>query len=427
MRCGRSGRSRRRTAALGLLLAGAAAQLAVSSALADSGLVATTSLAALQQAAENGNEPEADWVARLLEDARRSWRWGSVSGAFVTSGPTYSKSCHPANDPLRTKYLKEGAPDAYAQVLGAHLASEEALAERARLRVLELVDTHSFAGLTGDYGGDNQCILELAISIPVWIATARLLESTTVWSEADRDTFQAWLAAHVYPKVAWASRTRANNWGAAGSLAAWAIARYTDGAIATLEEEAPTSRSLAPGEAMAEHMALQRSRMNGEFVGDARCTRHGVQPYGGLPEELRRGATGCDGLFLESDDSSLTYQAMHVEVLVLHAELARWDGDPSLYEATTAPGKPALLEAIRFVIANAVAGGNSWPWPQSRLGTLIVASTYYDDAELAAEAARDGTFRAGRTLPYARITHGSTTARRAADLGVPGKPRVVER
>jgi hypothetical protein len=157
----------------------------------------------------------------------------------------------------------------------------------------------------------------------------------------------------------------------------------------------------------------------------------GIQPDGGIPEELRRGATGCNGDHLVDDDDSLGYHTMHVELLVLHAELARRRGDSSLYDVDVAPGAPAILQAIRFVIANGTPDSESWPWPEARLGTLVVAATYYQaDPQLAEEAGRDGTFRAGRTLPYARVTHGTETARSAAntplpELGRPGRPEPV--
>jgi hypothetical protein len=422
----RSSRGLRRAARNGFVVLAVVSHGAIACAAA--GLTSTTSLAALRDAADEGHEPEEALVADLHDAARRGWRWGSVAGEFVTSGPRTSKTCHPANDPASTKYLKEGAPDAYAQILGAHLAGDAQLAVRARSHVVDLLDTTSFRGLDGNFGADNQCILEVAISIPIWIETAKLLEGTSAWSASDRASFQAWLAGEVYPRVAWASRVRSNNWGSAGSLAAWAIAVYVDGTIPVLREAEPVRVDLAPTAAAAAHLGVQRARMSGVYEGDAACARVGIQPDGGIPEELRRGATGCNGSYLVDDDASLGYQTMHVELLVLHAELARRRGDSSLYDVTVAPGVPAILQAIRFVIANGAPGGKSWPWPESRLGTLIVAATYYQaDPQLAEAAGSDGTFRAGRTLPYARVTHGVETVQSGEEepLGKPGRPILV--
>jgi hypothetical protein len=403
--------------ALALLLASASAQ-------ASPGILTSAQeLAAIRAAADAGRSPEAQESQRMIQDARRPWRWGSVSGEYVTTALP-SKTCHPADDPA-SDYLLEGAPDAYAQAIGALLTGDPELAAQAREHVLDLVDTSGFHGLAGDYDADNQCILDLALSIPIWIETARLLEDTPVWSADDAAAFQAWLAKPVYPRVAWASRVRRNNWGAAGSLSAYSIARYVEGGVASLEEVAPESRSLAPSAAADAHTEMQRLRIGHTWVGDARCPELGIQPHGGIPEELRRGSTGCDGTYLVADDNALAYQTMHVELLVLHAEALRRLGDPSLYRLEAAPGVPAILQAIRFVIANSSPGGRSWPWKDSRWGALVVAASFYGDPVLT-EAARGGsTFRGGRTLPYARFTALApplVADPDAGPVGQPGKP-----
>src|SRR6185503_2954528 len=272
-----------------------------------------------------------------------------------------------------------------------------------RSHVLDLVDTRGFRGLTGDYTGDNQCVLDLSLSIPVWIETARLLEDTAVWSSADTAAFRGWLAVQVYPKVAWASRSRRNNWGAAGSLASDAIASYVNGGVATLEEYSPTRLTLSPAQALSAHVAMQLSRVGSTWVGDAQCAKRGIQWHGGIPEELRRGSTGCDGTFLVASDASRTYQMMHTELLVFHAEALRRRGDLSLYQAKTSQGAPAILQAVLFVVQNP-SGGTSWAWDSSRWGTLITAASFYNDTKLRSLATADSTFRGGRTLPYTRIT-----------------------
>jgi hypothetical protein len=372
-------------------------------------LTSPEELAAIARSAREGSAPAAEAIAALNRDASRSWRWGSVAGMFVTTLSGGKKTCHPVTAPSQVDYLKEGAPDAYAKVLAYHLSTPDqagrlALAAEARNRVLDLVDTEGFHGLAGaDWSGTNQCILEVGISIPIWIETALLLEGTPVWSAADRAAFARWLAAAVYPKVAWASRVRRNNWGAAGSLSATLIGRYVDGVVPELVEVAPEARTLAPRIAQREHDTMQLSRVRTTWPGDSECPRHGIQDHGGIPDELRRGSAGCAASFIPSaDDPALTYQTMHVELLVYHAEALRHAGSHSLYEARTAAGDRAILQAILFVIDNPSAGGRSWPW-RLRTGALSLANRVYGDPRLAAAADASKTFRGGRTLPYASL------------------------
>jgi hypothetical protein len=389
-------------------------------------LTSAAELAVIRAAADAGSSPQKEDRDRLLVEAREAWRWGSVSGPFDTTGTTGAKKCRPLGTTANPDYLIEGAPAAYAQVLGAHLANEPTLAVQARIHVLDLVDTSGFGGLTADYSADNQCVLDLALAIPVWIETARLLEDTAAWSSTDTAAFRSWLATQVYPKVAWASRTRRNNWGAAGSNAADAIASYVSGGIPSLEEYAPNRLTLTPAQALAAHAGMQLSRIGSSWAGDAHCAKRGIQWHGGIPEELRRGSTGCDGSYLVADDASRGYQMMHVELLVFHAEALRRRGDLSLYQANTSQGAPAILQAILFVVQNP-SGGSSWPWESSRWGALVTAASFYPNAKVAALARENPTFRGGRTMPYTRITARPTasTAVGGEAVGAPGKPYVA--
>ena len=386
-------------------IVGFAVWIASAAAVASPGaLTSAAELAEFRELADAGSLPQAADRTDLLSDARTTWAWGTVSGEYGTTQTTTSKSCHPVSPSTGTNYLVRGASDAYAQVLGAYLAGDDSLAREARDHVLDLTDTYGFHGLSGDYNGNNQCVLDLAISIPIWIETARLLEDTSVWSAADSALFRSWLASQVYPKVAWASRVRRNNWGAAGSLASYTIATYLEGAVASLQELSPVSLTLSPAQAITQHRDMQLSRIGTTWVGDAQCAKRGIQWHGGIPEELRRGTTGCDGTYLLQTNGDYTYQIMHTELLVFHAQAARRRGDLSLYQATTSGGTAAILQTILFVIANPSASGLSWPWDPNHWGALITASMFYDDATLKTAAEGDATFRGGRTLPYARIT-----------------------
>ena len=62
----------------------------------------------------------------------------------------------------------------------------------------------------------------------------------------------------------------------------------------------------------------------------------------------------------------------------------------------------AILQAILFVIDNPTPGGLSWPWG-TRTGALHLAFRVYGDPRLRAAADAGGTFRGGRTLPYATL------------------------
>lgn len=358
--------------------------------------------------------PDGPWAEvreELVEDADRPWRWGEPGTRYVTTVDADGrKSCHPEDDPDQVDYLKEGAPDAYARALAHRTLPDTERSARwafeARVQLLRLTATRGFHGPEGkEFSGSNQCILDLAVSVPVWIATAELLEGSGVWNARERELLARWLAEQVYPRVAWASRVRRNNWGAAGSLSARMIARYVEPSPVLLAERAPQPRLLSAPAAVAEHDRMQRRRMRTGWRGDSRCPIAGIQPHGGIPDELRRGSGGCRATDLASDrDAGHGYQTMQVELLTMHAEVLRREGDPSLYELWTDAREPALLQAILFVIDNPTSGGRSWDWGV-RTGALRVAYRYYRDPRLAEqlEANAHRGFRGGRSFPYTQV------------------------
>lgn len=383
-------------------------------------LTSLAELAELRQLADAGVEPTRTLRDKLLAEARRAWRWGRPEGRMISSRREGRKRCHPELLPEATETLVEGGADTYAMVLGYHLSGDEELARNAQRHVLDWIGTHGFeAPGSSDYSGRNQCVLELAVSVPAWIEAASLLEGTPGWGAQEKRAFQRWLASEVYPKVAWASRVRRNNWGAAGSLAAMLVADYVDGSVDSLVERAPAPLEPTPREAVAAHREMQLARIRTEWRGDSRCAHAGIQAHGGIPDELRRGSAGCDGTRIRRlDDGSYSYQTMHVQSLVFHAEALRRRGDSSLFDARSPGGAPAILQAILFVIDNPTPGARSWPWRSSARGTLVVAGRYYGDPRLVEEGDRDGTFRGGRLLPYAPLTHGGWPAKRPE--GAPG-------
>ena len=356
-------------------------------------------------------EPWSGNQKRLLKEARREWRWGHPGFEYITSVDSKGKkTCHPVSDPSQLDYLKNGAPDVYAKALSyrtAHPAMRDVMTGfDARSLLLELAGTSGFHGPDGkDFSGRNQCVLDLAVSVPIWIASAELLEGTGIWTSRERGVFSYWLESEVYPLVAWASRVRRNNWGAAGSLAARMVARYVSATRLVLREESPVPHYLFARDAVDEHDQMQRDRMGTDWAGDSSCPVYGIQPHGGIPDELRRGKGGCAAIDLPSQgDSGRNYQTMHVALLAMHAEVLRHAGDLSLYELQTEAGDPALLQSILFVIDNPSAGGRSWDWG-GRTGALRAALRHYEDARLSAavEANDHLGFRGGRTFPYTQI------------------------
>lgn len=355
----------------------------------------------MRELADRNVQPYKKNVHRLLRDAGHpnEWEFGTVWGEIDAD----KSRCYTSVNYRWDLFLSEnyGAQEVYRKAVAYHLSGDVRYARSARDLIIDLTDTYSYGGNL--YSGDNTCIIKLAFSIPVWIMAADLLEGTSAWTWEDKDRFQNWLAEQVYPKVAWASRSRANNWGSSGSLSAAMIADYMADRNFRLTETMPEARTLSPGQAYREHNQLQLDRMTGVFEGDAQCRNSGIQWYGGIPEELRRGSTGCNGRWLFRDDSALTYQTIHVEHLVLHAEFLLRRGDTRLYD------NGLILKAIKFVVANPF--NRSRDWLDFRKGTLFVAYAYYRDRALFNSAIKLDTFKAGGTIPYAPLTHPLEVAR----------------
>ena len=352
-------------------------------------------LTAIRNLAAQGVEPYKYNVDRLLRDAGDplKWDYGTVGGSIqAVSGDCYS--------PTNTKwdlYFAEnyGAQEVYRKMIAYYLSGNIAYARNAREKILDLTDTFDFGGEV--YSGNNQCILELGFALPVWIQAADLLAGTSVWSASDKLNFQRWLAQQAYPKVAWASRVRTNNWGAAGSLVASLIADYVYGSGLNLNEVSPTRITLTPAQAYVQHNDMQVKRMTGALKGDSQCAIWGIQWYGGIPDETRRGATGCNGQWIVAQDQSLSYQTLHVEILVYHAEFLLRRGSDLLYK----DGR--ILKAIKFVVNNPV--GVSVPWIDYRKSLMFVANYYYDSTTLRTSALSLETFKGGGVIPYGKLTH----------------------
>jgi hypothetical protein len=368
-------------------------------------------LAGIKQRADQGKQPYKDAVDELVAyaGAPGDWPYGSVDGNVDCAGP----------DEPPPLWNGEGGPLVLAKAYLYHLTGDEAFAESARLHVLDLTDTTGWGGDV--FSGANQCILNLSWFIPRFIQAAELLEGYAGWSTDDRETFASWLAAEVYLETSWSSSHRMNNWGSAGSYTSAMIADYlVQTTISQLVDEDGTSRSLA--EAWTYHRSRQLARMDGTDPLDTQCAIWGIQDHGGIPDELRRGTSGCDATYILEQDASYTYQLAHIQALVAHAELLLRRGDKSMFDNVAPNGMGSIQQSILFVIQNPT---QSWPWSNNHMPTLDISYRYYRDPAMCAELVCDDVTQrvisgeGNRVMSFGTLTHGF-----APDEN-PGPPPVV--
>jgi hypothetical protein len=382
-------------------------------------------LQAIKQKADKGMEPYASNVRELLNNSSLKSATAWVSQTTISSSRYCSdgsqKDANGNTLPKGPIYLIEGSRLTYAKTLAAHLTTgsrSEALARDARARINDLLDTASWGG--ADYSPENQCILYLSWYMPSFVMAADLLESyPLIWTTSDKRAFQSWLARVVYPKVAWSSRARVNNWGVGGSYAATVIADYLTNSGLTLKEVAPVARSLSPGQAYAEHVTEQLNRMSTVVsqrdITSSRCLPYkGIQPGGGVPDELRRAAISdplslCKATYLPSITGSYApannYQQIHTELLVGHAEVTLRRGDDRIYKNIASDKSGSLLRAIKFIIQNPAKPSASYNWDNDRKAMLYIAYRYYRDSAIKAQL-NNSALRSGHPVSYGRLTHG---------------------
>lgn len=334
-----------------------------------------------------------------LADAE-DWEHGEAAGNY------YSKDNFCFSDetdhPDRFINQQGGGHAVYEKMLAYHLTHEIDYAIITREKILEVTRSYGFGGEV--YNGSNECIRHLAFAIPLWVQAADLLEGEPIWKPEDKLAFQDWLIDEVYRKVAWASRAQRNNWGSAGSVATSIIADYlSDRTDILLVEYEPQALSLTPPASYLEHNAIQIQRMNTQWQGDSRCDRYGIQEYGGIPDELRRGDAGCDALFLEVPDDSYMYQITHIDHLVFHAEYLRRRGNLSIYNNLETTGGGSLLNSILFIIENPESE-DKIEWDAYKTGILYVANAYYQDQRLQKALYTDSIERGGM-VALGQITH----------------------
>ncbi len=359
-------------------------------------------LTAIANHATAGDEPYKSALDELVAyaGAPDNWSFGSLSGDITCGGSSGGSPDEPA-------YIANsgGGPFVLAKAYLFRLTGNEAFAADARKRILDLTAATGWGGAV--YSGSNQCILNLGWFMPRFIQAADLLEGWSGWSAADKAQFAQWLATEVYPKTSWCSENRVNNWGAGGSLTSAMIADYLVGSATDLTERDGSKRTLS--EAWAFHNARQLARMNGTEQMDSQCPTWGIQDHGGIPDELRRGSSGCAATHIVDQDPSYTYQLAHVQSLVAHAEVLWRRGTTASFDNIASNGNGSIRKSILFVIDNPE---KSWPWTSSHLVTLEVAYRYYRNPKMCAElscddlANRDISGDGNRVLSFTTLTHG---------------------
>lgn len=342
--------------------------------------------------AASSKEPYRSAVNGLMEYVSYAdyWPYGSISG---------KQNC---KEPLEPAFIGEGAPLVFAKALAYHITGNTDYAESVKMLLLDLTDTNGFGG--EKYSGGNQCILNLSWYIPNWIIAADLIEDYSNWTKTDKAMFQTWLAQEVYKKTAWSSRERRNNWGSAGSAASGMIADYVWDSSLLLEGASPHAAYL-------EHKENQLDRLNTQKEFDSPCSKWGIQPDGAIPDELKRGSSGCNAKWIKKDDGSYTYTMTFLQGAVMHAEFLLRRGDSSLYDNMAEDGSGSILRAIHFVIDNQADSGKSHDWRSSAKPTLEVTFRYYRDRATARQLGFGTADRyiGGKSNPmlhFGTITHG---------------------
>lgn len=380
-------------------------------------VTSTPELVELKKRVDANDEPYKSAYDDLVKfaGAPTDWSYGTLDGSVTCGGSS-------GGDPGEPAFIANsgGGPLLLAKAYLFRLTGNEAFATDARARLLDLVDTTGWGGAV--YSGANQCILNLSWFVPRFVQAADLLDGWSGWSAQDKESFATWLSKEVYPKTSWASEARNNNWGSAGSYTSAVIADYLVGtSITELVERDGTKRTLA--QAWQFHAERQLARMNGTEKMDSQCPTWGIQSHGGIPDELRRGTSGCAATYILEQDASYTYQLAHVQSLVAHAELQWRRGSTTLWDNLASDKKGSIAQSILFVIDNPT---KSWPWTGSHRVTLELSYRYYRNKEMCAELVCDDlgnrtiTSAGNRVLSFSTLTHGFAPSEN------PGPPPVTK-
>lgn len=365
-------------------------------------LISAAELTKIKEYARQGEKPYKQNYQEFLHFVDSlmavSSKWPELSGEVIV----YDRS---STSPIQLS--STGGKLVYGTALAWHLTGEEKYAQKARSLIMDLTDTYGYRNdAKGSFHWGAQGILNLARGGTPYLYAADLLESWSGWSQRDKLGYQIWLRDIMYPKVAWASRRRKNNWGVAGSFSAALIAWYLmDHPEWRLREISPKKQIQSPKEAFDSHNQYQIGRLltTDEWKMDGKVDLWGILPNGAIPEEIRRGDDPIDGDHLPSDGSGTHYTMTFIEHLTAHAEFLRRLGDTSLYDHVANDGSGSLLQAYLFVIDNPV---KSHCFTSNRINALYLAYDYYrHPAMLAAlEECGPGNISGQRLALFGRLT-----------------------
>ena len=371
-------------------------------------------------------EPYKSAFDQVLEVANQPWTWAPLTGLVA---------CPSSGEP---EYLRDGSVLVYARALAYHLTGDEIYAREAMVRIEGLLGIESFGEMGRAPHEVRRCQLVLSWAIPGFIRAADLLEDVPAWRESDTKVrFQDWLAAVVYPTISFTAEISVSNWGAAATNVSAYIADYLwdrpDVQLISFNRagapEPTTARS--PAEAYEHAIQLALGRMNGERVegwgGSSECcdfdpaTKSMIRPDGGIPDELRRGSTGCAGTRIVENDKSNMYSQTHLQNLIAQAELLLRRGDSRLYDnirndvktityrdskrivhtATLPAGRGSLKQAILFVL-----DAPSFQVPRALKSAAEVAYRYYRHPAMLNAVLPSRPNSGSRAMAFETLTHG---------------------
>lgn len=366
-------------------------------------LVSPKELLEIKEKADMGIEPYRTNVIEFLSFIndlnKASAQWEDLPEEVKIVGRSSS-------DPIQLS--STGGKLVYGLAIAWHLTGDESYAIKAKKLILDLTSTYNYQNEEEkEFHWGAQGILNLSRGGTPYIYAADLLEGWAKWTPADKLKYQVWLKDVMYPKVAWASRYRKNNWGVAGSFSAALIAYYLmDHTEWSLEEISPEVIRLSPKEAFVAHNRLQigRQKTTKEWKLDAKVGLWGILSNGAIPEEIRRGDDPIDGDHLPSDGSGTHYTMTYIEHLTAHAEFLHRLGDNTIYDNIEKDGSGSLLKAYHFVIDNPKG---SHCFTSSRINALYMAYNYYKDPAMLHSLENCGprNISGQRLALFGRLTH----------------------
>ena len=370
-------------------------------------LISVKELHLIKDQARDGIEPHQTNVKEFIRFIDSllitSSHWSGLSGEITIEDRS-------SGNPVQIS--STGGRLVYGAALAFHLTGKESYADKARSLILDLTDTYGYRNAEEpEFHWGAQGILNLARGGTPYIYAANLLEGWQGWSASDKLQYQIWLRDVMYPKVAWASRYRKNNWGVAGSFSAALIAYYLmDHPDWKLQELSPVKQELSPKDAFDSHNNYQLGRLSPakKWKMDAKVSLWGILPNGAIPEEIRRGDDPIDGDHLPSGGSGTRYTMTHIEHLTAHAEFLHRHGDNSLYDHVAEDGSGSLLQAYLFVIDNSK---KSHCFTPGRINAMYMAYRYYQHPALyrSLKNCGPGNITGQRLALYGRLTHPLTS------------------